>query len=46
MDDLTAYRPNVGVVLFLYGTTHSFVYGVLDQVRTDAVLPAPYPARP
>lgn len=36
----------VGVVLFLYGTTHSFVYGVLDQVRTDVVLPAPYPARP
>jgi hypothetical protein len=35
-----------GVTLFLYGTTHAFVYGVLDQVRPDAVLPSPYPSRP
>lgn len=34
------------MTLFLYGPTHTTVYGELDLVRGDAVLPSPYPQRP
>lgn len=34
------------VTLFLYGSMHTGVLGVIDQVRPDAVLPSPYPSRP
>ncbi len=34
------------MTLFLYGPTKTTVYGALDLVRSDAVLPSPYPSRP
>ena len=32
--------------LFLYGGAHTTVYGAIDLVQPDAVLPSPYPSRP
>lgn len=34
------------LTLFLYGPSHTTVYGAIDLVQADAVLPAPYPSRP
>ncbi|HET7902133.1 MAG TPA: hypothetical protein VFL59_13185, partial [Candidatus Nanopelagicales bacterium] len=35
-----------GLTLWLYGTSHTTVYGGIDLVKPGAVLPSPYPARP
>ena len=34
------------LTLFLYGPSGTTVYGAIDLVKKDAVLPSPYPSRP
>jgi hypothetical protein len=34
------------MTLILYGPNHTTVYGVIDLVKKDVVLPSPYPSRP